>query len=309
MKVVLHIGVHKTGTTAIQRTLHHNSASLIERGYFYQPPGPGEHNHHLIADGLKVHAANETKEWASKALRALFEQAAAAGCHTCIVSSEMFVESPDIGLIRDILAGHSLQIIAYLRPPDEIVVSAYNETVRDSFKRWPRNLDERPFQYDPSYWNVLSGWLAVFGPSQLTLAPFDVSQWPQYDLVLDFLRMIGIEEIFLPYRDLTEADMNFSLPASLIEVVRMTNAMVRMSSDMQGLFVQGLYELCKQYPALYPNEVKLLMHDDLRHECYRLLKNRLPTYRPYFRVGFNEDFLHWPRPSFRERIVKALLRR
>ena len=136
-----------------------------------------------------------------------------------------------------------------------------------------------------------------------------MTQWYKHDLVLDFLRMIGIEDIFLPHRDFTDAEMNFSLPASLIEVVRMANAVVPMSPDIHGAFVHSLYELRKQYPALYPNEVRVQMEDGQRRECFRLLEHQLPNYRPYFRTGFKEDFLRWRRPSIREKIGKALLGR
>ena len=103
MKVVLHIGPHKTGTTTIQRTLHVNAAALQARGYFYQP-GPDEFNHHTNAAGLKAGADN--REWAVSTLRGLIDQAATVSCHTCIISSEVFVENPDIALIREILSGH-----------------------------------------------------------------------------------------------------------------------------------------------------------------------------------------------------------
>ena len=269
-------------------------------------PDPRHYHHHSIALGLKIGAEN--RAWAAEALRGQFDQAAAAGCHTCIVSSELFTENPDLALIRGLLAGHSVQIVAYLRRPDELLASAYSEMVRDAKMRWTRGLGERPYAYDPSHWAMLVDWLAVFGPDELTLAPFDAAQWPRHDLVRDFLCMIGLTEIIPLERDLSDADANVGLPASLLEVLRMANASVPMSPETHALFVHCLYELRLQYPELYANEASL-MEPRQRRECFRALAKRLPSYRPYYRPDFDERFLHWRRPSLRTRIGKALLRR
>ena len=307
MKIALHIGAHKTGTTTIQRTLYLNSAALLKHGFYYHSSDPEHFNHHVIAAGLKRGTKNETREWAVAALLAHIDQAAAADCHTCILSSEMFVEGADTVLIREILTGHTLQIIAYLRRPDELIASAHNQVVREPNRRWPRAIDERPYPYDPSYWDVLSNWLATFGPAEMTLAPFDEKQWANENLVEDFLQMVGLTENVILESDMTSPEMNFSLPTSLIEIIRLANALVPMSFDVHRAFVHSLYELRKQHPHLYPSDVSL-MDDGQRRDCFRSLARKLPRYRPYFRPGFDEDFLHWRRASLREWIVKTILR-
>lgn len=304
MKVILHIGVHKTGTTLIQRTLHRNAALLMQDGFFYKPHDPRNHNHHAIAIGLMGNT--EIRDWATTALREQTERTAAAKCHTCIISSEAFLDNPDLALIRQLLADHTVRVIAYLRSPDQIVASAHNEVVRDSLKRWQRALGEHPYPYDPSYWTILFSWLDAFSPGELTLAPFDPKQWASDDLVTDFLQMIGLRENLKLERSLDDAEMNISLPASMIEIVRLANAIVPMTAAVQTAFVHGLYELRKQYPQLYPSDVTL-MDRNQRRDCYRLLAPALPKYRPYFRPGFKDDFLRWP--SIGTRIANWCARR
>ena len=48
MKVVIHIGVHKTGTTFLQAALTRNRGSLLERGVYYRPIGNGQTSHYVI---------------------------------------------------------------------------------------------------------------------------------------------------------------------------------------------------------------------------------------------------------------------
>src|SRR5712691_1906843 len=111
MKTILHIGVHKTGTTVIQRTLHRNAALLMSHGFMYRTSSPELFNHHLIADSLRK--GSESSDWAISAVRSLVKEATEAGCHTCIVSSEMFSDSQtDIALIRDAFVGCELQVVA-----------------------------------------------------------------------------------------------------------------------------------------------------------------------------------------------------
>ena len=46
MKLFIHIGLHKTGTTTFQTFLHHNRKTLINAGVFY--PEMGEHESHWV---------------------------------------------------------------------------------------------------------------------------------------------------------------------------------------------------------------------------------------------------------------------
>ena len=54
MKVVLHIGPHKTGTTTIQRFLFANARALRKHGIFYPKPWDGRYKHDAVAYGLRT---------------------------------------------------------------------------------------------------------------------------------------------------------------------------------------------------------------------------------------------------------------
>ena len=52
MRVILHAGTHKTGTTSIQIALDHNRNWLHERGYVYPKLREGTHDHNELAQRL-----------------------------------------------------------------------------------------------------------------------------------------------------------------------------------------------------------------------------------------------------------------
>ncbi len=53
MKLILHIGTHKTGTTALQQFLYANREPLVGHGFHYATP-PHVQEANLIANALKV---------------------------------------------------------------------------------------------------------------------------------------------------------------------------------------------------------------------------------------------------------------
>lgn len=111
----------------------------------------------------------------------------------------------------------------------------------------------------------------MFSPSELTLAPFDPTQWTDNDLIFDFFKMIGLIEAIQLQRQFNNADKNIGLPMSLIEVIRLSNAIVPMGSETHAAFVHGLYELCKQFPEFYPKDTSI-MKDAQRRDCFRKLE-------------------------------------
>jgi hypothetical protein len=93
-------------------------------------------------------------------------------------------------LFLSCLKGHDVRIIAYIRHPCDIVISAFNEVVRHYDVHWMRPLNERPFAYDPSQIDILQRWLTV---PNLMLAPYDRTQWVGGSIFSDFLAMIGVD--------------------------------------------------------------------------------------------------------------------
>ena len=70
------------------------------------------------------------------------------------------IDEVTVKSLSSLFSGHELNIVAYIRRPDEVIKSSHNQIVKDS--KWPRDLNERPFPYDPSFFSILNSWLRNF---------------------------------------------------------------------------------------------------------------------------------------------------
>jgi hypothetical protein len=80
MKLLVHIGLHKTGSTWLQQMLLDNRTALALAGFWYADTVIGYPAHHPAADVLLVGDGAPLAEMVLDARR--------AGCHTVILSSE-----------------------------------------------------------------------------------------------------------------------------------------------------------------------------------------------------------------------------
>lgn len=134
MKLLLHPGIHKTGTTSIQRVLFDNRRWLSEHELFYPVARPflGPRSHHNFAHSIACGGAN-----GKKAARRFLETAAdrARPSGTVIISSEPiyrhYLGSDDwsglvaadylanrrayLAALAEILEGFDVEVILYLR--------------------------------------------------------------------------------------------------------------------------------------------------------------------------------------------------
>ncbi|WP_189434610.1 MULTISPECIES: sulfotransferase domain-containing protein [unclassified Mesorhizobium] len=275
MTIILHIGVHKTGTSALQSFLHRNSALLADRGVIYKPTIPDWPNHNPLAMAFMPGSIDHGPTRLAMTL-------AEAENKTVLISSEMLCEPEvDFDLLLSCLKGHDVRVIAYVRHPSDIVVSAFNEVVRHHDRHWTRPLNEEPFAYDPSQLDLLRPWLKI---PNITLAPYDRSQWVGGSIFSDFLAMIGVSGDSF---DFSQTGGNESLSYPLIEALRHVN--IACPSADQHRAILELLQTIKCGPGEYP-----LTRKNVR-KCIKRMRLALPSYRPHFRSGFDEGYLLEPR--------------
>src|SRR3546814_20923881 len=79
MRLIVHMGLHKTGSTYLQHIFNDNHEALLGRGVYYQKQ-PGYPAHHF--------GAWDILRGDTSATAAMVGQARIAGCHTHILSTE-----------------------------------------------------------------------------------------------------------------------------------------------------------------------------------------------------------------------------
>ncbi len=187
--LILHIGTHKTGTSALQDVLVHNAELLDASGV------------HYIKAGLSGRRAHHNLSWS---LRGMFDLApsvwdevraelGASQSRTNIISSEAFWFT-DPALVRaELQSVADVQVVVYLRRQDKYLQSLYKQTVkggrRMAFPQW-----REQFGFRGDYAKVIDQWGAQFGPEAICLRPYE-RQGKTIDVIEDFISRLGIPEL------------------------------------------------------------------------------------------------------------------
>jgi hypothetical protein len=204
MKIIIHIGWHKTGTTAVQAFLKKNNEKLIhENKLYYATEGLVNFAHHHIAWALKginkppLAKLNSTN--VSILIKQAIESAKKLGCQNLIFSSEEFCtfSEKEIVRLKEILDydNNKTIIVAYVRRQDLLIESSYNTEVKwwgsrmtDGFPQYVKN--KTPFiKYDLA----LDSWANVFGLENIKVRLYDSAVMPRNDIRLDFCLVTGID--------------------------------------------------------------------------------------------------------------------
>jgi hypothetical protein len=143
--IFVHIGLPKTGTSAIQRCLIENYEELIGLGYLYPIfPSDGIAKDDIVASGngfglyLNIIRCNDNKQLATVAIKSWFELrlrlARSLGCEKLIISSEFLsILSDDIvelliTSVRELC--DDCRVLIFQRNPYEWLFSTWVQTIR-----------------------------------------------------------------------------------------------------------------------------------------------------------------------------------
>ena len=275
-QAILHLGAHKTGTTALQAFLARNADLLSEQGFCYRPTGSRWPNHHEMVVNF-----HHGRSLGPKLLEDLIRD---CGERTLLISSEMLIEPPmDIDRFLRCLDGYDVRTIAYIRHPGDVLISAFNEAVRSYQLRWTAPIDAGPFPYDPAQFEWLEAWIEK---TDLTLAPYDPRQWAGGSIFSDFLSMIGVDGRSFDYR---REDGNESIAFPLAEALRLANMTIATPEQHAAIVAHLRTVECE--PGPYPLKPESI------EACLERMREILPIYRSLYRPGFQEDFLLQPRHS------------
>ncbi|WP_027185301.1 hypothetical protein [Desulfovibrio inopinatus] len=244
MNAILHIGLEKTGTTALQCYFDQNRALLLQHGIAYATsPALPDHTKlaaYALRDDVfpdirrrhRIHSP-ETLE----SFRQLFEQdfaqeMASLKAKTVVFSNEhcssRLISVQEIQRLYDLLKPYfeHITVVIYLRRQDKFFLSSYSTSIKSGHSQPLTIPDTETIKATPhwiqryDYRELCQRWGTVFGENNLLVRIYQRSQLYQGDIVSDFLQGTSLPEVAKPKRLRINPSMQF--PA--LEFLRRMNA-------------------------------------------------------------------------------------
>jgi hypothetical protein len=155
--LLLHIGPYKTGTTAIQRSLHKHRADLARHGVLYPGSTPRQRRASWAAVGRSPRGAEPV---AMQAWRRMLREVAETDAERVVVSSEDFTSAPPdaVRAIVDDLGRDRVHVVMVIRPLDRLLPSSWQQRVKSARETltldgWLHEVLERPGGWKgPTFW-------------------------------------------------------------------------------------------------------------------------------------------------------------
>jgi len=228
---LLHIGPHKTGTTALQGAFHLARARLAAHGVFYAGADRSPVRATLAVTGRPAmlgEASPDIALW-DKLVRTV----RGAGDQRVVISSEFFDDADDAVARRVVadLGGPRVHVVATLRPLARVMPSQWQQYLQNGLRtpylEWLDGMLRKP-PYDqptPTFWQrhrqdkLIARWAAAAGVPNVTVIVVDGSD--RLTLLRTFESLLGLPAGFLVPED--EMAVNRSLTLAEAEVVRQLN--------------------------------------------------------------------------------------
>lgn len=232
--VLVHIGMHKTGTTAVQSMLAAARADLAANGIEY--PGSGAAHHHLAA-ALIGRPSGYPPEVLPASTWQRIAHAAAENPGRTVLSSEFLsrAKPEQVAAFAAELGVERMHVVVGVRHFGEVALSAYQQSLKTGSALTLSEWLTRNFRRDENgrlkgnYWNqqhpvrAVRAWADVVGPANTTVVTVDSSDRDRLPNLFESL-------LDLPTGELGRRDAgmsNRSMTAAEAELARSVNAALR----------------------------------------------------------------------------------
>lgn len=214
--VIFHVGTHKTGSSSIQSSLH---TGIKDANYVYLDLGRVNHSGPItqicMHDPSRYHANRklgmskqesllQKQQYLDRLLKALQDLDGKIG----VISAEDAWALPEEALeyIRETIRsyGHSIRVLAYVRPPKSYIESAFQQRVKAGQGTF------EPDRAYPRYQRLLTI-LKVFRGYQCDFIAFKRDRLRKNDVVIDFCSRIGLNSTSITVKHENESVSLLSL--------------------------------------------------------------------------------------------------
>lgn len=222
----LHIGMGKTGTTALQNFFWVNRRQLRRTGISYPKYGMVAHAHHLLSPYVPPDLRDKwdfmsVAEWAPKLQK--------VGTDTILLSSELIAwASPEdvLDFCRNVSRVFDLRVVIYLRRQDDMIMANYNQLVKGGSQEneLEEVIEKDIAQFD--YLRIIEPWATSVGRDNIVVRPYEKQQFYAGDICRDFMyHVFGVDtgsEFSLP-----QGDPNPRFSPAALEYKRQLNRFIQ----------------------------------------------------------------------------------
>ena len=217
MRIILHIGTEKTGTSSIQKFCVDNRELLLSQGVYY-PVSPADPvgNHVLLSayfqDGgwmrhmrrdLEITSPQQLKQFRRQFLFSLSKELSLYPDKTILFSNEhlsMCHEDDEVeklaGLLRQFT--DDIKILVYLRRQMDKHATLHATRVVRGEPGLKLDLNEQELALPNfNYLGMLDRWARFFGKRNIVVRPFEEQQLAGGDVVKDFIDVLGLQGDFV----------------------------------------------------------------------------------------------------------------
>jgi hypothetical protein len=166
---IVHIGLHKTGSTSLQRRLSRSRHLLARQGFFYpvdRLPNKNQHSH------LALYLREGDPASYQSAFSTVTEDFRRSGCRYLILSGEEFstLRNASVKKFGDDIKGitQPVRIILYVRNLSRLIISIMSQHSKTGkFVAYPQSIFERMRNFNPT--RILRMWEDAFGAEQVSV--------------------------------------------------------------------------------------------------------------------------------------------
>lgn len=240
MKTTLHIGTTKTGSKSIQTFLSSNRAVLAKQGILFPKTmglvnqisaaiySGGDAQNPDLARQLGITNPEEYAKFAAGLPVALGAEIAEHQPQHVIISNEhmhsRLRSDYNFKRLKQLLklagADGEVEVVVYLRPQVEHVISLYSTGLRHGVKETPEKFIEgwiaKPESHYFNFKVLLDMWANAFGKDNLRVRSFQAVKQAENGVVGDFVKVIGFDPVQADVRFPHVANMSMGARAARI---------------------------------------------------------------------------------------------
>ena len=305
----IHIGSHKTATTALQNTFSVSDDLLLKAGILFPKAGRKYQAHHPLAWQLR------NAEQANTALEnlgdwpAMMEEFDASPADVAIISSEDLEWIQDLGRLELLKQRYDVRILFYMRSPEKYLESFYNQIVKDFPTRETRTIETYMVEHGLFFLDnnkILNRWSDAFGQENVKVRLFG-SDYQKGSITDDFMAAIGCKTT-VPFR---KPDISVlqkaSLPPDALEYLRLTNPFVNRQEGHHNFVVKLVRIAQGEHENLHETRAGQLSHKAQENILRRFAPGNRKVAQKYLgadRSPFRAEHAR-AHPNFQDRMPEA----